>query len=202
MRGEQPLRLKGFEGIGAFLAGKTAYMSVMGYSYVKSALPVMLVALMAMGPAREAPAPVAPDEVAPETAAPADPAPAEEAKPELTIHAAGDIAPADLLWVSRPVVVFADSPNDPSYAEQMKALQSRPSALIERDVVVIVDTDPSAASPWRKQLHPRGFSLVVLDKDGQVKLRKPFPWDVREIGRAIDKFPLRRQEIGRAGVLR
>ena len=37
-----------------------------------------------------------------------------------------------------------------------------------------------------------------MDKDGQVKLRKPFPWDVREISRAIDKFPLRRQEIGRA----
>ncbi|HBU14399.1 MAG TPA: methylmalonyl-CoA epimerase, partial [Gemmobacter sp.] len=25
--------------------------------------------------------------------------------------------------------------------------------------------------------------------------RKPLPWDLREITRAIDKFPLRRQEM-------
>ena len=60
---------------------------------------------------------------------------------------------------------------------------------------------PAASSPWRRQLNPRGFSLVMLDKDGQVKQRKPSPWSVREITRAIDKFPLRLQEIGRAGVL-
>ena len=41
----------------------------------------------------------------------------------------------------------------------------------------------------------------TLDKDGQVKQRRPLPWDVREISRAIDKLPLRRQEIGRAGLL-
>jgi hypothetical protein len=26
-------------------------------------------------------------------------------------------------------------------------------------------------------------------------LRKPFPWDVREITRAIDKMPMRREEM-------
>ena len=31
--------------------------------------------------------------------------------------------------------------------------------------------------------------------DGQVKLRKPLPWDVRELTRSIDKMPLRQQEI-------
>ena len=47
----------------------------------------------------------------------------------------------------------------------------------------------------RAKLRPRGFSLVLIDKDGEAKLRKPLPWDVREITHAIDKFPLRRQEI-------
>ena len=67
--------------------------------------------------------------------------------------------------------------------------------------VIITDSDPGANSAWRQQLHPRGFSLVIIDKDGQVKQRRPLPWDVREISRAIDKLPLRRQEIGRAGLL-
>ena len=37
--------------------------------------------------------------------------------------------------------------------------------------------------------------LVLIGKDGSVYLRKPFPWSVREIGRSIDKMPLRQQEI-------
>lgn len=47
----------------------------------------------------------------------------------------------------------------------------------------------------RQRLRPRGFMLVLIGKDGGVKLRKPVPWDVREISRSIDKFPLRQQEI-------
>jgi hypothetical protein len=60
---------------------------------------------------------------------------------------------------------------------------------------VIVDADPSANSVWRQKLRPRGFMLAVLDKDGQIELRKPAPWDVREITRSIDKMPLRQREI-------
>jgi hypothetical protein len=47
----------------------------------------------------------------------------------------------------------------------------------------------------RPRLRPRGFSLVLMDKDGEVKRRNPAPWGVREITHAIDRFPLRRQEM-------
>lgn len=164
---------------------------------------IFVTALAAMGPAREAPPPAAPASPAqrpmsPEELADAAPAPDDEiALPEFD---AGEVAPGDFTWTARAVVVFADTPNDPAFREQMRLLQARPQILVERDVVVITDADPAANSVWRQQFHPRGFSLVIFDKDGQVKLRKPFPWDVREISRAIDKFPLRRQEIGRAGL--
>ncbi len=52
--------------------------------------------------------------------------------------------------------------------------------------------------PVRTTLRPRGFSLVIVDKDSRVMLRKPDPWDVREISRAIDKTPLRQQEVREA----
>ena len=99
------------------------------------------------------------------------------------------------LWVARPVIVFADTPNDPRYLEQITLLEARKEELFSRDVVVITDTDRESGSELRRELRPRGFQLVVLGKDGQVKLRKPAPWSVREITRQIDKFPLRRQEI-------
>lgn len=101
----------------------------------------------------------------------------------------------DFLWVARPVVVFADTPADPRFIEQMTLLEARPGDLAARDVVVIVDTDPDAASDLRTKLRPRGFMMVIVGKDGGVKLRKPSPWTVREITRQIDKMPLRQEEI-------
>ncbi len=101
----------------------------------------------------------------------------------------------DLRWIARPIVVFADTPLDPLFREQMALLAEREEALIDRDVVVIVDTDPDEESDIRRKLRPRGFSIVLIGKDGGVKLRKPFPWDVRELTRTIDKMPLRQQEI-------
>ena len=87
---------------------------------------------------------------------------AQSAEPPLIVSAS-DVVLADLLWIKRPVVVFADSPKDPNFI--------------------------------RQKLRPRGFSLVLMDKDGEPEIRKPLPWDVREISRAIDKFPLRLQEV-------
>jgi len=77
----------------------------------------------------------------------------------------------------------------------MELLAERPEELIERDVVVITDTDPDANSPIRQELRPRGFALVLIGKDGFKYLRKPRPWDVREISRSIDKMPLRQDEM-------
>ncbi|RVT86992.1 DUF4174 domain-containing protein [Rhodobacteraceae bacterium CCMM004] len=98
-------------------------------------------------------------------------------------------------WIARPVVVFADTPADPAFQQQIDLLAGRADDLAVRDVVVITDTDPAALSDLRRKLRPRGFMLAILGKDGGVKLRKPFPWDVREITRTIDKMPLRKQEI-------
>lgn len=99
------------------------------------------------------------------------------------------------IWKNRPLVVFADSPNDPRFIQQMANLEARLDALAERDVVVLSDTDPAAKSALREKLHPRGFMLVLIGKDGTIYLRKPFPWNVREITRSIDKLPMRQQEV-------
>jgi len=106
-----------------------------------------------------------------------------------------DVTLEQYKWVKRPIVVFADSPNDPRFVQQMSLLHAQPDALGTRDVVVLSDTDPKARSPLRDALRPRGFMMVLIGKDGVVYLRKPAPWDVREITRSIDKLPLRQQEI-------
>lgn len=111
------------------------------------------------------------------------------------VFQASEVDLDDLKWVARPVVVFADSAADPAFQRQMDLLEDRADDLIERDVILIVDTDPDARTDVRRKLRPRGFMLTLIGKDGGVKLRKPFPWDVRELSRSIDKMPIRKQEL-------
>jgi len=111
------------------------------------------------------------------------------------IFNATDLTLDEFKWIARPVVIFADTPADPAFTRQIRLLTERMDELVERDVIIITDTDPDAKSALRRKLRPRGFMLTLIGKDGGVKLRKPFPWDVRELTRSIDKMPLRQQEI-------
>lgn len=115
----------------------------------------------------------------------------------LTANVAG--AEEDLLesyvWTHRPVVVFADSEKDPRFIRQMDDLASREAALLERDVLVLVDTDPGAKGPLRTRFRPRGFQLLLIGKDGEIKLRTPHPIEVDALIRHIDRMPMRRREM-------
>lgn len=106
-----------------------------------------------------------------------------------------EITLADLNWVARPLVVFADTPNDPRFQQQMDLLLADIDRLAERDVILITDTNRAEMSDVRTELRPRGYMMALIGKDGRVALRKPSPWSVRELSRSIDKMPLRQQEI-------
>lgn len=109
-----------------------------------------------------------------------------------------DATEADLdsfLWVKRPIVLLANTPADPAFQQQLENILGRAAEFAERDVVLILDTDPDARSDARQRLRPRAFMLAILDKDGEVKQRRPAPRTAREIIAVIDRFPLRRQEM-------
>ena len=189
---------------------------------------IFVMALAAMGPARDAPPPdgaavrtpdgataaTQPRDTVPQRNPARLPPVAQRVEPDPLPDAsrlddgspqvldADTVDPDQFLWTARPVVIFADTADDPAFVDQVASLRRDGRALASRDVVLVLDSDPSANSAWRQQLRPQGFSLVLIDKDGQVKIRRPVPWDAREIGRAIDRLPLRRQEIGRGSVMR
>lgn len=140
----------------------------------------------------EAPAEgVMPDAEAPEDAAEG----AAEAEAGLRILNAAGLDPDDFLWEWRILAIMADTPNDPAFVRQMREIAERTEDLFERDVVVVIDSDRNSGSALRQRLRPRGFMLAIIDKDGEVKQRRPAPRDVRELNAVIDRFPLRRQEI-------
>ena len=113
------------------------------------------------------------------------------------IFDAKDVELADVIWAARPLVIFADSPLDPIFAQQMKLLRAGQAIVQDRDMIIIVDTDPTAKTIIRETLHPKGFNWALIGKDGMVKLRKPFAWDMRELSRVIDKMPIRQQEMSK-----
>ena len=106
-----------------------------------------------------------------------------------------DVDLSEFLWKKRPLVIFGESENDPQFIRQMALLNDRLEELAKRDVVILTDTDPEGQSALRTQLRPRGFMLALIVKDGTIYLRKPSPWDVREITRTIDKLPMRQEEV-------
>jgi hypothetical protein len=107
---------------------------------------------------------------------------------------ANQVVEVDHLFLRRPVIIFADSPADPAFVRQMELLTRYHAELAARDVILITDTDPANPSALRKRLRPRGFSLVLMDKDWKQSIRKPLPWDGREIVNSIDKMPIARTE--------
>jgi len=102
---------------------------------------------------------------------------------------------AALKWVARPIIVFADTPNDPRLIQQIEEFDLRKDEFDERDVVILVDTDPATTSDLRDQFRPRDFRVLVLGKDGKVVYRKSNPVTAREVIRLIDRLPLRRDEV-------
>ena len=113
-----------------------------------------------------------------------------------TAVAAEEPSLESLQWVARPLVVFADTPEDPRFIQQMAMLEAEPQPLEERLVVVLTDTDPAVDGALRQRLRPRGFGLVLIDTDGRVAQRRPLPVTVRELTNMIDRMPSRRQESG------
>ncbi|MEX2520004.1 MAG: DUF4174 domain-containing protein [Paracoccaceae bacterium] len=114
--------------------------------------------------------------------------------------AAGPIAadenPLDAyLWEARPVVVFADNPKDPRYISQMADFDRRAADLQDREMILLTDTDPAAKGPLRQALRPRGFTIVLIDKDGEIMVRAPHPTKADALTRLIDRTELRQQEV-------
>lgn len=120
---------------------------------------------------------------------------AQPAEGELLFLDAREADVREYVWNHRLVVIMADTPNNPQFARQMDEIRARAEEFVDRDVVVIFDAHPDEMSPLRLVLRPNGFVTAIIDKDGEVKARRPAVRSGRELMGLIDKFPLRRQEI-------
>ena len=95
-------------------------------------------------------------------------------------------------WKKRPVILFAASQQDAKYIEQVRMLKQQQPALEERDIIVLTDTSPDTKSTLRSQLKPEGFEIVLVGKDGGIKLRETSPLSAEVLLSTIDRMPMRK----------
>lgn len=118
-----------------------------------------------------------------------------------------------LRWEKRVLVLFSPSESDPSFQSQKQDLVSRPLELLDRDLIILEILEDGVSRAADRVLSknavkgirsrfgvPSGvFQVLLVGKDGTVKLRSTEPVPARDIFRLIDSMPMRRQEMERKG---
>ncbi|MEM6643703.1 MAG: DUF4174 domain-containing protein [Bacteroidota bacterium] len=113
------------------------------------------------------------------------------------------------LWKERVLIITASSPTNVGYRKQNQALEKGKKGIKERELVVYrlyadhwYDPDQQPLTENQaNEIHDaydidRGtFSVVLIGKDGTVKMRKQDVVSTRDIFQLIDGMPMRRQEM-------
>lgn len=97
----------------------------------------------------------------------------------------------DFKWKNRLVILFG---NDSSKAleSQKRILQKHEKGVKERDILIFEAND---AIKNQLKVSPDFQGLVLIGKDGGIKLKKPFEVPINELFELIDGMPMRKSEI-------
>lgn len=111
-------------------------------------------------------------------------------------------------WENRVLTVFAPDSDGSLYRRQQESLRLTEPGAYERDVVVIsvlgeiVATRGGqavrASAPDLRDAYdvlPHHFRVVLIGKDGAVKLRQEEPVSAAELFALIDAMPMRKHEM-------
>ncbi|WP_240789576.1 DUF4174 domain-containing protein [Pseudooceanicola onchidii] len=100
----------------------------------------------------------------------------------------------DFRWSDRPVLIFAPGQDDPQYQQALAALRLAEAELVDRQIVVLTDATPGQGQ-LRDALDIDGFTMLLVGKDGGVKLRSDQVIQPEEIFATIDRMPMRQREM-------
>ncbi len=101
-----------------------------------------------------------------------------------------------LRWERRVLVIASPSRNTQSFLTQRKELAVESAGWKERDLALLEVIGPEKADLRRVlKLKADDFTVLLIGKDGGVKLRSGTPLTLREVFELIDSMPMRRQEI-------
>jgi Domain of unknown function (DUF4174) len=128
---------------------------------------------------------------------------------EVTPMSAGEAALDRYRWQNRILLVFAPDADSALYRRQQEMLLVAERGLNERDMVIIFVIRDTVSTKGRPAaavaavdlrdaygVLPHEFRVVLIGKDGDVKLRQEEPISMADLFALIDAMPMRKQEIG------
>lgn len=115
---------------------------------------------------------------------------------------------SDYKWENRLIFLVDEGLETSAMNSQLKVLEAKADELKERDILLFQltpktiilsngrKTTLSAIETYRSLSIPTDFKGVILvGKDGGVKLKKPFQVKAEDIFELIDGMPMRKSEI-------
>ena len=114
-------------------------------------------------------------------------------------------------WKNRLLFLFAPSPSHPQFDELHRSLAAQNAEVLDRDLVIfeILESAPSsvnsdfvdaeAAQFLRKKFNVQEgtFNVILVGKDGGIKLRSQDQTNLNDIFSLIDAMPMRQEEMRR-----
>ncbi|UCE54829.1 MAG: DUF4174 domain-containing protein [Desulfobacterales bacterium] len=114
-------------------------------------------------------------------------------------------------WKNRLLFIFAPQNSDPFFSALQNEISTQRGEVLDRDLVVfkIFETGPSfknttqightTAEVIRKQFDvpPGRFTVILVGKDGGVKLTRNAMVKLKDIFALIDSMPMRQEEMRR-----
>jgi hypothetical protein len=112
-------------------------------------------------------------------------------------------------WKNRLLLLFSPSPGVSPYRALLRELQEQASGVRERDLLVfhvmeqgksVIDSREIPATEARALrqrfgIEPGAFTVVLVGKDGGVKLKQPGKAALADIFGLIDSMPMRQHEM-------
>lgn len=110
-------------------------------------------------------------------------------------------------WKNRILLLKDSHFNSGKLQEQLKVLQSNPEKLQDRDILIFILSDEAVFDTAKSKTKLQSWliieefglkdfqGLILLGKDGGVKLKESFVVSPNSIFNLIDSMPMRRAEI-------
>jgi hypothetical protein len=129
--------------------------------------------------------------------------------PVVVVEQTATIDLAAYQWENRLVLIFAPTSADASLQAQLATFSGRAGEVVDRDLILGYfpaaedgsfggePTAVSAGEALREELGiaPERFTVLLIGKDGGVKLRSATPLTADRIFGTIDSMPMRQQEM-------
>lgn len=126
----------------------------------------------------------------------------------MTEAQAGRVDLAAHRWQHRLVLVFAPTATDTAYTEQLTIFTGHDPDNADRDLLIgqfpaqgtgqfngqEIASDAVASLRQQFAVAGGGFTVLLIGKDGGVKLRSDRPLPAEQIFTTIDRMPMRQQE--------